>query len=236
MAYRSYQTPPVTSGIAFFGTSPSDQVFEADSRFRIDPTNNRAILSNITIADGGKIGSASQTGILTLGSDGTATFSSGVTVQGNLTVQGDILYINTETLTTESNFIILNTNETGAPTQNAGIEVERGTSTNVQFRWNETSDYWDFTNDGLTYFEIASRSGTQTLLNKTIDGNNNTLTNIGNASLTNSSVTVTAGNGLINGGTVALGSSTTLNVGAGAGITVGADTVAVTDGSGIFVA
>jgi hypothetical protein len=70
----------------------------------------------------------------------------------------------------------------------------------------------------------------------TADGSANTvlLTNgsgalsfstIPNASLDNSSLTVTAGNGLVNGGLVSLGGSVTLNVGAGTGISVAADTV-----------
>lgn len=50
---------------------------------------------------------------------------------------------------------------------------------------------------------------------------------ISNAKLVNSSVTVTAGAGLINGGSVALGSSVTLNIGAGTGITVNADDIAL---------
>jgi hypothetical protein len=50
---------------------------------------------------------------------------------------------------------------------------------------------------------------------------------IANARLANSAVTITAGAGLINGGSVALGSSTTLNVGAGTGITVNADDIAL---------
>ena len=39
---------------------------------------------------------------------------------------------------------------------NAGIEVERGTSTNVQIRWNESLDKWQFTNDGTTYLDLNS--------------------------------------------------------------------------------
>ncbi len=57
-------------------------------------------------------------------------------------------------LTLIDNIIILNNNEAGTPSQNAGIEVERGTSTNVVLRWNETDDCWEFTNDGTTYQRI----------------------------------------------------------------------------------
>ena len=48
-----------------------------------------------------------------------------------------------------------------------------------------------------------------------------------NAGLTNSSLTVSAGSGLANGGSVSLGSSVTLNVGAGTGIVVNANDVAL---------
>ena len=50
---------------------------------------------------------------------------------------------------------------------------------------------------------------------------------IPNASLDNSSLTVSAGNGLANGGSVSLGGSVTLNVGAGTGIVVNANDVAL---------
>ena len=80
--------------------------------------------------------------------------------------------------------------------------------------------------DTLTF---ASSSGAG--LNIVGDAGTDTITftlgGIPNASLTNSSVTVTAGNGLANGGSVSLGGSTTLNVGAGSHITVNADDVAV---------
>ncbi len=50
---------------------------------------------------------------------------------------------------------------------------------------------------------------------------------IDNSELANSSLTITAGSGLINGGSVSLGGSTTLNIGAGNGITVNADDVTI---------
>jgi hypothetical protein len=82
---------------------------------------------------------------------------------------------------------------------------------------------WTFPDATDTAAGIAA---TQTLTNKTISGSSNTLTNIANGSLTNSSVTVTAGTGLSGGGAVALGASVTIsmpNTGPGAG-TIGGGT------------
>lgn len=78
-----------------------------------------------------------------------------VTVSGNLTVSGTSTTINTETVTVNDNIIVLNNNVTGSPTENAGIEIERGSSTNVVIRWNETTDKWQFSNDGTTYKNIG---------------------------------------------------------------------------------
>jgi hypothetical protein len=42
------------------------------------------------------------------------------------------------------NIIVLNALVTGAPTTDAGIEIERGTQTDAQLLWNETADRWQF--------------------------------------------------------------------------------------------
>ena len=52
--------------------------------------------------------------------------------------------------------IVLNNNESGTPSADAGIEVERGTSTNVKLQFDESADKWQFTNDGSTYVNIAT--------------------------------------------------------------------------------
>ena len=44
----------------------------------------------------------------------------------------------------------------GRATQDAGIEIERGSSTNLVLRWNETNDNWELTNNGSTYYDIAT--------------------------------------------------------------------------------
>lgn len=92
-----------------------------------------------------------------------------LTLSGNLTVSGTTTSINTETLTVDDNVVVLNNNVTGSPTENAGIEVERGSSTNVVLRWNETSDKWELTNDGSTYYDIATESYAASLAPATLN-------------------------------------------------------------------
>jgi hypothetical protein len=79
-----------------------------------------------------------------------------VTITGNLTVSGTTVSVDVESVTIADNILILNSNVTGSPTENAGIEIERGTSTNVSIRWNESTDRWQFTNDGTTYLDLSS--------------------------------------------------------------------------------
>lgn len=80
------------------------------------------------------------------------------TITGNLTVQGTTTTVNSNTVNIGDNIIVLNSDETGDPSQNAGIEIERGTADNVFVRWNETTDRWQFTNDGSTYYNIPVSS------------------------------------------------------------------------------
>lgn len=96
---------------------------------------------------------SSQTDIAGLTSLGV---TGAVTIGGNLTVTGTTTTVNSETLTINDNIITLNNNATGVPSENAGIEVERGTSTNVQLRWNETTDTWQTTVDGTNYYNLIT--------------------------------------------------------------------------------
>lgn len=84
------------------------------------------------------------------------TISNDLIVNGNLTVNGTTTTINAEEVTIEDSILILNSNATGTPTANAGIEIERGDQTNVQLLWNELENKWQFTNDGVTYYDINS--------------------------------------------------------------------------------
>lgn len=87
-----------------------------------------------------------------------------LTVSGDLTVQGSSTTISTTELLVEDNIITLNAEQTGTPSLNAGIEVERGDSDNSQIRWNETEDRWEFSADSTTFYPVAyTPSGTVNL-------------------------------------------------------------------------
>jgi hypothetical protein len=73
---------------------------------------------------------------------------------GNLTVQGTTTTIESETLSVADNMVVLNSDIVGAPTEDAGIEIERGTDLNTRIQWNETTDKWEVTEDGSTYYNI----------------------------------------------------------------------------------
>ena len=89
---------------------------------------------------------------------GTKTFSSDVIVQGDLTVSGAVITTLSEQVEIQDNKMLLNSNVTGTPTENGGIELERGTSANVELLWNESTDRWTFTNDGTNYHNIPLSS------------------------------------------------------------------------------
>jgi len=107
--------------------------------------------SSVAVVDSG-------TGTVTVTVDGSTALTvnaSGVVVAGDFTVSGTTTSVNSNTINLADNIITLNSDATGAATQNAGVEVERGDDTNVSIRWNEGSDIWQFTNDGATYNPIA---------------------------------------------------------------------------------
>jgi len=99
-----------------------------------------------------------------LRSDESDTMAGSLIVQGDLTVSGNTTYVNTETIQLADNIITLNANHTGAASQNAGLEVERGTDSNVVLQWNEANDYWEIASGGstgriITTTDVGSGSG-----------------------------------------------------------------------------
>ena len=102
-------------------------------------------------------GSGSESASVTIGLPDDVTIAGNLTVNGNLDVEGTVNSISTTEVNIVDNKIVLNTNVTGVPSTNAGIKVNRGTSSDVEVLWNETSDQWTLTNDGTNYHEITRK-------------------------------------------------------------------------------
>jgi len=102
-------------------------------------------------------GSGSESAAVTIGLPDDVTVTGNLTIGGNLDVQGTINSISTTEVNIVDNKVVLNTNVTGAPSANAGLKVNRGTSSDVELLWNETDDQWTLTNDGTNYHEITRK-------------------------------------------------------------------------------
>jgi len=107
-------------------------------------------------------GSGSENSAVTIGLPDDVTITGNLLVGGNLNVTGTVNSVNTTQVNIVDNKINLNTDFTGAPVADAGIRVERGSETDVEILWNESSDKWTVTNDGTNYHAIT-RKYVQTL-------------------------------------------------------------------------
>tara|TARA_R100000808_G_scaffold8251_2_gene23389 strand:- start:291 stop:1226 length:936 start_codon:yes stop_codon:yes gene_type:complete len=86
---------------------------------------------------GNNIQSSGGQNAITLSSDD-------VIINGDLTVSGSTTTVNTETINLADNVIFLNSNhgDTDAPSQDAGLTVDRGSSTDQSIFWDESADAW----------------------------------------------------------------------------------------------
>lgn len=148
----------VTSGS--YGSATAIPTFTVDEDGRLTAAGETAIQTSFSITDGTTTEvvaggdtltfngdsnitlSVSATDTVTVSLNDNVTLAGDLVVGGNFTVNGTVTTVNTETINLADNIITLNSNETGAPTQNAGIEVERGTGDNVQLFWDETAKRW----------------------------------------------------------------------------------------------
>jgi len=157
-------TAAVTNGGTALATG--DQIFDyvatsiGNVSFTVQGTTNE-----IEVADGLNMGDGS-TATIGLPNDVTVTndlnvgnnldVTGNAVIDGNLTVSGTTTTVNSNTVEIGDSIITLNSDETGAPSQDAGIEVERGTSPNRSLVWDESAGEWTIQQASGTYERIAT--------------------------------------------------------------------------------
>lgn len=82
------------------------------------------------------------------------TIGGNLQVNGNINATGNINYQNVTDLYVTDQKITLNSN--AAVNSNVEIISNRPAATNTMLKWNEQATRWEFTNDGTTYFPIAT--------------------------------------------------------------------------------
>lgn len=167
-------------------------------------------------ADGSSVEVVGGSGAF-LRSDTNDTFNGNLTVTGTLTVQGTTTTIESNTLTVGDNIIVLNNDVTGTPSQDAGIEIERGSSDNALIGWKEDGDIFEF--------KVGSSAGSiGTVANITASGN---LSVDGTSNLDDTDIDGTL---VVDGSNISLDSTSTLNIdcsNTSNGITIGTATTGV---------
>ena len=120
--------------------SIANTAVQGDTSVSFTGTTNEITIdggSSITLGSGGTVTIGLADSIA-----GDRTFSNNVTITGNLIVNGTTTTVNSNTVNIGDNVLVLNSDETGTPSQNGGIEIERGNSTNSTLLWDESNDYW----------------------------------------------------------------------------------------------
>jgi hypothetical protein len=129
-----------TPTIAVNYGSTSNTAVQGNTNFTLNGTSNEIDVTGTAAQALG--GGPSYTIGLADTITGNRTFSNDVTITGNLTINGTTTTVNSNTVNIGDNLLVLNSDETGTPSQNGGIEIERGTSTNSTLIWSEANDYW----------------------------------------------------------------------------------------------
>jgi hypothetical protein len=153
---------------------------------------------------------------ITIGLPDDVTVANNLTITGNLTVNGTTTTISTTNTVASDTLFELGNGITGSPANDSGIIIERGDSDNAFIGFDESADKFivgtttatgastgnltittgtlvanlEATTATLGGSDVLSTDNTKTVTNKTISGSSNTLQNIGNASLVNSSFSI----------------------------------------------
>jgi len=193
-----------------------------------------------------------SSGTITIGLPDDITVAQDLTVTGNLTVNGTTTTISTTNTVASDTLFELGNGTTGTPANDSGIIIERGDSDNAFIGFDESADKFivgtttatgastgdltittgtlvanlEATTATLGGSNVVSTDNSLELTNKTINGSSNTISNIGNSSLTNSTFTIQGSDSSTDA--VALGETLVIANGEGITTAIASNTLTIT--------
>src|SRR6056300_676290 len=193
-----------------------------------------------------------SSGTFTVGLPTNPTVGGNLIVTGDLTVNGTTTTISTTNTVASDTLFELGNGTTGTPANDSGIIIERGDSDNAFIGFDESADKFtigtttatgastgnltittgtlvanlEATTATLGGSDVISTDNTKTLTNKTIDASSNTLSNIANSSLTNSTFTIQGSDSSTDA--VALGETLVIANGGGIQTAIASNTLTIT--------
>src|SRR5210317_1062336 len=188
---------------------------------------------------------------ITVGLPDDVTVGNNLTVTGDLTVNGTTTTLATTNSTVTDTLIELGNGITGTPANDSGIVIERGDADNAFIGFDESADKFivgtgsftgastgnltistgtivanlEATTATLGGSNVVSTDNSLELTNKTINGSSNTISNIANSSLTNSSFSFT--DETSTSGSVSLGGTLEFLTGEGIDTTASGSTITI---------
>jgi len=168
--------------------APSEVAFnEADKTLYYGFGDNGSGESSSVISIGGE-GSVMHLGNVNQTAAGNKTFTGNLTVGGNLTVNGSTSTLNTTNSVVKDKLIELGNGTSGSPSGDAGVVIERGSSSNAFMGWDESADQFLMGTGSFTGSSTGNLTVSKGTLNANLVGDvTGTLT--GNATGSSSSCT-----------------------------------------------
>ena len=168
--------------------APSEVAFnEADKTLYYGFGDNGSGESSSVISIGGE-GSVMHLGNVNQTAAGNKTFTGNLTVGGNLTVNGSTSTLNTTNSVVKDKLIELGNGTAGSPSGDAGLVIERGSSSNAFMGWDESADQFLMGTGSFTGSSTGNLTVSKGTLNANLVGDvTGTLT--GNATGSSSSCT-----------------------------------------------
>ena len=150
--------------------APSEVAFnEADKKLYYGFGDNGSGESSSIISIAGE-GAVMHLGNVNQTAAGNKTFSGNLTVGGNLTVQGTTTTLSTANTVATDKIFELGNGTSGSPSGDAGIVVERGSSSNAFMGWDESADKFLMGTGSFTGASTGNLTVTKGTLQANLDG------------------------------------------------------------------